>query len=381
MHKIINGKILTPTPVPENYAILIDGEQISKVAPAEDLPANVPVIDARGHWVIPGLIDIHIHGSHDHDIMDEDPHTCRRIAHFLTSRGVTSFLPTTVTAPNQEILAAIEKTRQHQGQQAGARLLGIHLEGPYLNPQYRGAQLGEYLRTARPEEYLPWLQTGLVKLMTVAPEVEGVLELIKTGSAMGVNFAIGHSAASFEQVIEAVDCGLNQSTHTFNAMPPLHHRQPGVVGAVLTDERIYAQVIADGIHLHPAVVKLLFKVKGIDKTILITDAIQAAGAGDGVHHLGKQTITVEDGIARTDSGALAGSTLTMNDALRNSADFTGLPWQTLLPSATLVPARSLGLDDQIGVIKEDALADIVIMNDVLAPVLTMVGGKTIFRGA
>jgi N-acetylglucosamine-6-phosphate deacetylase len=379
MQKIINGKILTPARLPDGYGILIEGEQITMVAPADDLPDNIPVIDAKGHWVIPGLIDIHIHGSHDHDTMDEDPYALRKIALFLASRGVTSFLPTTVTSPSQEILAVIEKTRHYQRQDVGARLLGIHLEGPYLNAQYRGAQLGEYLRTARPAEYLPWLETGLIKLMTVAPEVEGVFELIKTGSALGVKFAVGHSAASYEQVIEAVNCGLNQSTHTFNAMSPLHHRQPGVVGAVLTDDRIYAQVIADGVHLHPAVVKLLVMVKRIEKTILITDAIQAAGAADGVHQLGKQSITVKDGIARTESGALAGSTLTLNDALRNSADFTGLPWQDLLPSATIVPAKSLGLEEQIGVIKAGTFADIVIMNDQLSPELTIVAGEIIYQ--
>jgi N-acetylglucosamine-6-phosphate deacetylase len=379
MQKIINGKILTPARLPDGYGILIEGEQITMVAPADDLPDNIPVIDAKGHWVIPGLIDIHIHGSHDHDTMDEDPYALRKIALFLASRGVTSFLPTTVTSPSQEILAVIEKNRHYQRQDVGARLLGIHLEGPYLNAQYRGAQLGEYLRAARPAEYLPWLETGLVKLITVAPEVDGVLELIKTGSALGVKFAVGHSAASYEQVIEAVNCGLNQSTHTFNAMSPLHHRQPGVVGAVLTDDRIYAQVIADGVHLHPAVVKLLVMVKRIEKTILITDAIQAAGAADGVHQLGKQSITVKDGIARTESGALAGSTLTLNDALRNSADFTGLPWQDLLPSATIVPAKSLGLEEQIGVIKAGTFADIVIMNDQLSPELTIVAGEIIYQ--
>lgn len=379
MQKIINGKILAPARLPDGFGILFDGGRITKVALADKLPANIPSIDAQGRWVIPGLIDVHIHGSHDHDIMDADPHALKRIATFLASRGVTSFLPTTVTSPKDEILTVIEKTHQHMAQQAGARLLGIHLEGPYLNAQYQGAQQGEYLRAAQPAEYLPWLETGLIKLMTVAPEVEGVLELIKTGSAMGVKFAVGHSAATFEQVKAAIECGLNQSTHTFNAMPPLHHRHPGVLGAVLTDDRIYAQVIADGVHLHPAVVALLLKVKGINRTILITDAIQAAGAADGLHRLGKQTVRVKDGIARTKTGALAGSTLTLNHALSNSADFTGLPWQTLLPTATTVPASSLGLEDQIGVIKEGACADIVIMNDDLSPELTIVAGKTAFK--
>ncbi len=257
--------------------------------------------------------------------------------------------------------------------------MGLHLEGPYLQAQYRGAQVERYLRDANPEEYLPWLQSGLVKLMTVAPEIDGVTKLIRTGTSMGIKFSVGHSNASYETVLESIGAGLNQATHTFNAMPPLHHRKPSVLGAVLTDDRVYCQVIADGIHLHPGIVKLIFNAKSVEKTILITDAIGAAGMPNGNYNLGEEPVSVKDGVARTNSGALAGSTLILKDALLNSAMFTGMPWQDLLPSATSVPAKSLGMEDQIGVLQQGAKADIVIMDDRLNPQLTMVSGQIVYQ--
>ena len=379
MIKIINGKILTPSPLPQGYGILIEDDRIKQVAPMDKLPANIPEIDAMGKWIIPGLIDTHIHGSAGADTMDHDPDAYAALSHFLASKGVTSFLPTTVTASNQDILAVIEKMLQYQQGSPGARLLGLHLEGPYLQSQYRGAQTIKHIRSAQPEEYLPWLESGFVKLMTVAPEINGVLELIQTGTSMGIKFAIGHSSASYETVLKAIEAGLNQCTHTFNAMPPLHHREPGVLGAVLTDDRVYTQVIADGIHLHPAVVRLIFRLKGIEKTILITDAIRAAGMPDGQYNLGEEPVTVVNGTARTNSGALAGSTLILKDAVRNSAKFTGLTWQDLLPSATSVPAESLNLKDEIGVIQPGSFADIVIMDEQLSPQLTIISGKIAFE--
>ena len=381
MMKIVNGKILTPSQLLQGYGILIEEDLIKQIAPMDKLPTKIPEIDAMGKWVIPGLIDIHIHGSSGADTMDHDLNAFAALSRFLAANGVTSFLPTTVAASNQDIKSVISAMRQYQMELPGARLLGLHLEGPYLQTLFRGAQTEQNLRPANPEEYLPWLNSGFVKLMTVAPEIDGVLELIQTGTSMGIKFAIGHSSASYETVLNAVEAGLNQSTHTFNAMPPLHHREPGVLGAVLTDERIYAQVIADGVHLHPAIVKLLFRLKGIGKTILITDAIRATGMPDGKYHLGEQPVIVKNGIARTISGALAGSTLILKDALKNSTKFTGQTWQDLLPSATSVPAESLNMKDQIGVIQPGALADIVIMDEHLSPQLTLISGKIAYKSS
>ncbi len=383
---IVNGKILSPAPLPWGYAILIEDGRIAAVAPgahvvgaSRDFPADLPRLDAGGHWVVPGLIDIHVHGGSGSDTMDADPQALPNMARFFAERGVTSFLPTTVATSAEQVTAAIQRVGSYRQTSDGARVLGIHLEGPYLQHQYRGAQPPQHLRLAHPQEYLPWLESGLVKLFTVAPEIEGVLSLIERGSAVGVKFAVGHSAASYETMRDAVAKGLTQSTHTFNGMPPLHHREPGVIGAVLTETCIYAQVIADGVHLHPAVVKLVFEAKGVRRTVLITDAVRAAGAADGTHRLGDQIITVKDGIARTDSGSLAGSTLTMDQALRNAHAFTNRPWDELLPSATCVAAESLGLADQIGSLKPGAYADVVFMDEDFQPRLTMVAGEVVFQ--
>jgi len=379
MLKIINGKILSPLPLPDGSGILVERDRIHWIAPADDLPHQINEINAHGNWIIPGLIDIHIHGSSNVDTMDPETDSFASFSHFLVSKGVTSFLPTTVTASKQAIDSVIKITSQFQQDTHGARILGLHLEGPYLQPEYRGAQVERYIRDANPEEYLAWLQSGMVKLITVAPEIEGVTKLIRTGTSMGIKFAVGHSNASYETVMDSIEAGLNQATHTFNAMPPLHHRKPGVLGAVLTDDRVYCQVIADGVHLHPGIVKMIFDVKGVERTILITDAIRAAGMPDGEYNLGEEPVTVKDGIARTGTGALAGSTLILKDALLKSADFTGKTWQDLLPSATSVPAESLGLKNKIGVLQTGALADIVIMDDQLNPQLTMVSGQIVFQ--
>lgn len=376
---IVNGIILSPAPYPAGNCILIEGGRIVAIAPQGEFPPDTPRIDAQGCWIIPGLIDIHVHGGAGSDTMDASPKALQDMARFFARHGVTSFLPTTVAGSNSQVLEAIDQARSYRQPPDGGRVLGIHLEGPYLQHDYRGAQPPQHLRPARPEEYKPWLESGLVRLFTVAPEIEGVLELIECGSAAGVRFAIGHSSASYETVIEAVERGLTQATHTFNGMPALHHREPGVVGAVLTERRIYAQIIADGIHLHPAVVKLVLFAKGAERTVLITDAVRAAGAEDGRHQLGDQLITVKDGIARTDTGSLAGSTLTMDAALRNACAFSGLTLADILPSATSTAAESLGLSDQIGSIKPGAFADIVFIDDALRPQMTMVAGRVAFR--
>ena len=379
LQKIINGKILSPEPLPEHYGLLINNDRILEVGDQEAFPQDIPTIDAAGRWVIPGLIDIHVHGGEGYDTMDAENEALAGMARYVLSTGVTSFLPTTTAASQQDVIEAISRIQAFSQPGDKARVLGIHLEGPYLGHKHKGAQPEQHLRAAEPEEYLPWLDSGVVKLFTVAPEVEGVMGLISTGTKKGVRFAVGHSSASYDTMIEAIERGLSQATHTFNGMPQLHHREPGVVGAVLTDPRVYAQIITDGIHLHPAIVDLVFKAKGTDRTVLITDAIRAAGAHDGVHRLGDQVVTVTDGIARTATGSLAGSTLSMQQALRNTLQFTGRTLEEVLPSATRVAAESIGMQDQIGALKPGLKADIVLLDENLTPRLCLVAGKTVYQ--
>jgi N-acetylglucosamine-6-phosphate deacetylase len=379
LQRIINGKILSPEPLPENYGLLIEADRIVKVAAASSLPEDIATIDAQGHRVIPGLIDIHIHGGAGHDTMDAEQTALADLARYCLTTGVTSFLPTTTAASSQDVTAAINCVLNFSQPVNGARVLGMHLEGPFLGHDYKGAQPEQHLRMARRDEYQPWLDAGIVKLMTVAPEVEGVLDLISEGTEAGVKFAVGHSSASYETMLAAVERGLTQATHTFNGMAPLHHRTPGVLGAILTDERVYAQIIPDGIHLHPAIVKLVMQAKGVDRTVLITDAIQAAGGQDGAYQLGDTAVSVKDGIARTSSGALAGSTLAMNTALQNAVQFSGLKFEQVLRSATSAAAESIGMADRIGAIRPGLQADLVILDEDHSPQLCMVAGKVVFQ--
>lgn len=378
---ISGGTLVTPSEVLPNHTLVIDGPRIASIEP-RPLRGTGPgehTIDARGLYVIPGLIDVHVHGSGGHDTMDATPEALHGMARFLAQHGVTGYFPTTIAASPQAIRAAIANIAKCPQPADGARHLGLHLEGPYLNPEHRGAQPYEHLRAPDPAEYSDWLESGVVRLITVAPELEGALALIERGARRGVEFATGHSGASFEQVLRAADCGLRQATHVFNGMAGLHHREPGTVGAILADERIYAQVIADGVHVHPAIVQVLIRAKGVRRTILITDAMRAAGLGDGAYDLGGQTIRVREGIARTAAGGLAGSSLTLDAAVRNVMRFTGLPLSQCVAMASTVPAEAMGLAGMKGILAPGADADVVLVGPDVDVHLTLVAGQVVYR--
>lgn len=375
---IVNGVILTPDEQISGHQLVIQGEKILGIHPAGPVGTEDISIDARGKTIIPGLIDIHMHGANGFDCMDATSEAILGMGRFIARHGVTAYLPTTVTASLESTLGAIRNTVRTPPPRDGARHLGIHLEGPYLDHDHRGAQPAEHLRPADPNEYRAWLEIKDIRLITVAPEVMGVPDLIRAGRQAGIEFALGHTGATYEQALAAVEAGVSQATHTFNGMAPLQHRAPGALGVVLSDERIKAQVIVDGIHVHPAIVKLLIKAKGVDHTILITDAMRATGLPDGDYALGDQMVHVQAGIAQTQAGGLAGSTLTMDQALRNTMGFANLSLQEALPMATSVPATAIGLKRQKGRIAPDFDADIVILDDTYQVCMTMVGGQVVY---
>jgi N-acetylglucosamine-6-phosphate deacetylase len=379
--KIINGTILTPEQVLPGHELLIENKTVQSIGRTNELPSNSSerVLDAKGMWVIPGFVDIHVHGADGHDTMDATPEALQGMARFFARHGVTSFLPTTVTQSSESILNALRSIGEHSASPSGAQVMGAHLEGPYLNMEHKGAQPPEHIRPPDPNEYRRWFDSRDVRLITLAPEIDGALELIAQGVALGIEFALGHTGSSYEQVLAAANHGVRQATHTFNGMAGLHHRRPGTAGAVLSDDRIYAQVIADGIHLHPATVKILVRSKSIKKTILITDAIRATGLEDGAYELGGHMINVIGGIARTESGSLAGSTLTMDQALRNIMNFTGLSLHEALPMATIVPAEAMGWTGKKGVLAPGADADVVLLDDHQRVQMTMVQGQIVYK--
>jgi N-acetylglucosamine-6-phosphate deacetylase len=377
---ISGGTLLTPHKALRDNTLIIEQGKIAELATGRVTPLpGDQEIDASGCWVAPGFIDVHVHGGTGYDAMDSTPEAIGSMGRFFAQHGVTSYLPTTMTASEDAIQAAIDNVAQCPQPDDGAEHLGLHLEGPYLNLDHRGAQHPEHFRAPRPAEYERWFEAGQVRLITVAPELEGVQPFIAAGVARGLEFAIGHSGASYEQVVEAANWGVRQATHVFNGMLGLHHRTPGTLGGVLTDERIYCQVIVDGIHVHPAMVKLLIRAKGVQRTILITDAVRAAGLQDGTYELGGQSMTVTDGVARIANGSLAGSTLTLDVALRNAMQYAGLSLPEALLMVTAVPAQALHLEGQKGVLAPGADADIVLLNSDLQVTMTLVGGRVAYH--
>jgi N-acetylglucosamine-6-phosphate deacetylase len=377
---IRNGIVVTPWEVFPRADVLLEDGRITGVGPGLAAVAEGEVIDAEGRLVAPGFIDIHVHGSAGHDTMDGTREAICGMAAFFAAHGVTSFCPTTMTVSREAILQSVRAVYECQQQPlVGAQPLGVHLEGPYINAAKKGAQPEQFVRPAAVEEYEAFFALGNIRLISLAPEVEANRALIAFARRRGASVAVGHSAASYEQVVEAVQWGVNQSTHTFNQMEGLHHRKPGAVGAALLVEDIYAQLIADGIHLHPAIVDLVVRLKGPEKAVLVTDAIRGAGMPDGDYELGGQPIVVKDGAVRLADGTLAGSCLTMDAAVRNVATFADTPICEAIRMATLTPARSIGVADRKGSLEPGKDADIVLLSEELKVVSTMVRGEVVYR--
>ena len=373
------GTLVLPDHLEHDVHLVLNSGKIQDIIKTPS--ANAPIIDAGNHIVAPGFIDIHVHGAMGSDTMDASAQSLTTMAQFFAAHGVTSFLPTTMTAPSAEIasalaavLAAVGQVMNKQG--AGeAQILGAHVEGPFINPARCGAQSPEFMRPADPAEYLPWFESGVVKLITVAPEMPGVMALIADATRHRVIVAIGHTDASYEQAQTAFAVGANQCTHTYNAMRGLHHREPGALGAVMANASVYAQLIADNIHVHPGAMAALYRCKGADKLVVITDAMEATGQGDGEFKLGAQRVFVRDGIARLMDGTLAGSTLTMDVAFRNTIAATGCSLIEASRMCSHTPACAIGLGERKGLIAPGYDADLVFLDQDLRVVRTWAGAE------
>lgn len=366
-----------PTDAPPftNIDIVIAQGKIQRVTPTSDAPPTTEqTLDATGCTVLPGFIDLHVHGGAGHDTMDATPAALAAMATFFAQHGVTAFLPTTMTATHAEIQRAVANVAVITDPPTGARILGLHVEGPYISPRYPGAQPASLIRSPNVDEFAELCAAGPVRMITFAPEEEDADALLAAARQHNIIAVLGHTNATYNQCVAAAAAGVTQATHTYNAMRGLHHREPGALGATLTIDSIYAQLIADNIHVHPAAMQVLARCKGIERTILITDAMRAAGLPDGEYDLGGQTVTVAEGACRLADGTLAGSILTMDHALVNFMAATGLPLHEAWPVSSRTAAHSLGLAQQMGSIAVGYAGDLVLLDENNRVVATVIGG-------
>ncbi len=360
MKYIINGTLLLPDGEITGAALAVDGGRIAGIA--KEVPANAEVIDAAGGYVSPGLVDVHCHGFMGWDASNGSLDELREMSRQAARWGTTSWLPTTMTLPwpvLEKCFAAIRAARDESLTDAwrGAQVLGCHAEGPFINMKKKGAQAGSSIQAPDVEKLRPW--ADVVRLMTVAPEVDGALDFIRAARALGVVISMGHTAATCEEALAGVDAGVTHATHTFNAMTPLTHREPGAAGAALVDGRVYCELIADTFHVSSLLFRLMAKQKG-DHLVLITDSIQEAHLPDGPHDRDGQTIVVNGIRLRFPNGTIAGSALTMDRAVRNFREHTGLPLYKVVNMASLYPARSIGADARKGSLEPGKDADFLI---------------------
>lgn len=377
-------RLFTPfEEIPDPLLVIEDGRiaEISSLA-GKAAALNVRVIDFGDAVLAPGYLDIHIHGGTGIDVMRASPSELPRLGKFLATKGVTSYFPTTVAAPLdttfaalEDLADAIEASQNTVSDSAQARPLGIHLEGPFLSHKRRGVHPPENLLepTLAIFDRLWQAARGHVRMMTIAPEIPGAMEVIAEAARRGVCVSIGHSDAEIAIAKEAVAAGARHATHTFNAMRPLDHRSPGIIGEVLSDDRISADMICDGIHVAPEVVKVFLHAKGRDRAVLITDAISATGMPDGQYQLGPIQVDVKDGKC-TANDSLAGSVLTMDRAVRNVTKFSEWDLRDAVRAASANPAQSVGLSGEYGTLTAGARADFTVLSPDGEVLKTIVGG-------
>ncbi|WP_455089028.1 N-acetylglucosamine-6-phosphate deacetylase [Peptoanaerobacter stomatis] len=343
------------------YIKIKDGviEEISKVA-----DESIEIKDYTGKIVAPGYFDTHVHGYGGHDIMEATKEGLLEISKGIVQTGVTSFLATTLTDTTEKLDKACKNVGDNKDFCEGAKVQGIFLEGPFFTEEFKGAQNPDYMTNPDINKLSNWkkLSKGLVNKIAIAPERENSEEFIKDALKLGVKVALGHSNATYEQAKKAVDVGANIFVHTYNGMSPLHHRNPGMVGAALSTENTYGEVICDGHHVHPAAVKVVMRAKTYDNTLLITDCMMAGGMPEGDYKLGDFDVKVENGTARIQNGSLAGSILRLDNAVKNIVKWGLASPFDAVKMASLIPAKSVDLDDKIGSISIGRCADINILD-------------------
>ncbi|HWW18367.1 MAG TPA: N-acetylglucosamine-6-phosphate deacetylase [Candidatus Saccharimonadales bacterium] len=365
------ARALTPTSEIPDAGILIRDGVIESIGPRQDmsLPAGAVEVSASGQTAIPGFIDVHIHGAGGHDVMEGTEQAMSTVAKTLARHGTTSFVATTVTASPDATCRSVEGiahyiTRQFEALQTKAEVLGIHYEGPFISKVRRGVHPAEWVQLPNAEMLQRFLQAaaGNARILTIAPELLGAIPCMKAAREAGVVVAMGHTDATYEQARAGIAQGARHAVHVYNAMRPFSHRDSGVIGAVLTSPEVTAELIADGVHVEEAAMRLLLQAKGAGRVILISDGLSATGMPDGKYMLGGFEVTVSGGVCRNSEGKLAGSTLTLDRALRNVVAL-GIPLVDAVRMLTANPAKLLGIEFKKGALRTGADADIVLLDE------------------
>lgn len=381
MKAILGGKIVTPSAVVDGMAALFE-DRIAALVPESEVPANAEVIWANGNYVLPGLVDMHIHGYLGADASDGAFEGLKTMAEGVAKNGVTAFLPTTMTVSYPELRAAFEQIRlcrreSEKDTWRGAQVMGANAEGPFINASQKGAQAAEHVKKGDPAFLKEF--ADVIRVFTIAPEVEGNLDCIREiARDTDLLISMGHTAANFDQARAGVEAGVRHVTHLFNAQTGLNHRDPGVAGAGLIDPRVSCELIADTFHIHPALFSLVARMKG-DKMVLITDCTRAGGLADGEYTLGGQPIFVRGIECRLADGTIAGSVLKMNEAIRNMRAHTSLSLNEIVNMASLNPAKRIGIADRKGSIELDKDADFAFADENMNITRTILRGRTIFQ--
>ncbi len=383
---LLGGVVLLESGEMKDCGVLVEEDRIGRLLPeGETAPAGYERIDCSGKIVAPGLIDTHVHGACGRNFMEGTAEAIHEISEFLIRGGTTSCLGTTtsVKVDDEEKALRCLRAASRNPVKGQVEILGSHLEGPFINPKNRGAHMEGHIRCASKEELERIAEAAgdSLKIVTLAPEMDYAGEAIEFFKNQGVRVSIGHTQADYGQTQAALQAGAGRGTHLFNAMPSIHHREPGPVVALLNCPGVYLEMTADGKHLAPAIMEMVLKVAGTERCILITDGVDARGRGDGTFQRWEgTTVTVQNGEARTKTGSLAGSMLSLSDAVRNMVNLTHIPLSAAIRMASENPARSIGVFDRKGSISQGKDGDFVILNDDLSVYMTIVRGEIVYKG-
>ncbi|BAD40265.1 N-acetylglucosamine-6-phosphate deacetylase [Symbiobacterium thermophilum] len=382
---LTGGRVLTPGRELVPATLLIEGTEVAGLAaPGEALPPYAQTIDVSGCLVAPGFIDTHVHGGMGCNFMLGTPEALAVISARLVQGGTTACLATTTSAPARDIAVALDTiARASRAPRPGqVEILGAHLEGPFINPEKAGSQARQHLRPPEPAAVQALWEAagGALRVVTIAPELPGAGEAIRYLAGMGVQVSLGHSAATYEEAREALGWGVRRATHLYNAMPALQHRRPGAAAALLEDPRVFVELTVDGHHVHPAMVALTYRLVGPERLVLVTDGVDVAGLEDGTYTRWEGTpVRLQGGECRTESGSLAGSTLRLDQAVRNMVRFAGVPVAEALRMASETPAQALGIDRK-GRLAPGKDADVVVLSEDLEAILTIARGHVVYDG-